>query len=63
VTQDSLKHLSLGELYDLMLLIIDEYSALQKRIHNTDVAEVKKGEIQLIQKVINERKSKLNPTL
>jgi len=56
MTEDSLKHLSLNELYDLMVLIIEDYTALKKRIHNSDLTEVKKAEIKLIQKVINERK-------
>jgi len=63
MTQDSLKHLSLDQLYDLLVLIIDEYKALQKKIHNSDATEIKKAEIQFIQKAIDERKNKLNPTL
>jgi len=56
MTEASLQHLSLNELYDLMVLIIEEYTALKKRIYNSDITEMKKAEIKLINKVINERK-------
>ena len=62
MTKHSLKHLSLDELYELIVLMIDDFTALQKQLHNSDAAEVKKAEIQLIQKAIDERKSKLNLT-
>ena len=55
MTKDSLKHLSLNELYDLMVLTIEEYTALKKGIHNSDVTEMKKAEIKLIQKAIDEK--------
>ena len=63
MTAESLRQLSLSELYDLMVLIIEDYKALQKRIHNSDVSEIRKTEIKLIQKAIDERKSNLNATL
>lgn len=62
MTEDTLKHLSLDELHELMILIISEYTALQKEMRINEVIEVKKAEIQLIQKMISERKNKLNPT-
>ncbi len=62
MTEASLQHLSLNELYDLMVLIIEEYTALKKRIYNSDITEMKKAEIKLINKVINERKGYIKKT-
>ena len=62
MTEDCLKRLSLTELYDLMVLIIEDYTALKKGIHNSDVTEMKKAEIKLINKVINERKGYIKNT-
>jgi len=62
MTEASLQHLSLNELYDLMVLIIEDYTALKKRLHNSDVTEVKRAEIKLINKVINERKGYIKTT-
>jgi hypothetical protein len=45
MTADTLKHLSLDELYHLLVLIMEHYKVLQKSIHNTDVSEIKKAEI------------------
>jgi len=63
MTAESLKHLSLDELYDLLVLIMGDYKVLQKSIHNSDAAEIKRDEIELIQKAINERKRNLNLTM
>ena len=62
MTEDTLKRLSLDELCELMILMIGEYTALQKEVHNSDTAEVKKAEIKLIKKVIDERVGKVNST-
>jgi len=62
MTKLSLKHLSLDELYELMVLMIDDYTVMQQHLHNSDAAELKKGEIHLIQTAIDELKSKLSPT-
>ena len=62
MTAESLRQLSLSELYDLMVLIIEEYTALKKRMHKSDITEMKKAEIKLINKVINERKGCIKKT-
>ena len=63
MTEDSLKVLSLGQLFDLMIQTINEYIALRTTIHNADLSEVKKTEIQLIQEVITSRKSQIKSIL
>ena len=62
MTEDSLKCLSLDELYDLLVKTVNEYLTMHKTPHDSNSREIQKAELQLIQKAILERKNNLNPT-
>lgn len=58
MTEDSLAHLSLDELYTLMLKTIDEYLVMHKLPGIGDGIEEKRNDIALIQKVIHKKNRK-----
>ena len=69
MTEDSLKHLSLDELYSLMMQTIDEYSAVTKVNVNKTELEIHQSRLNIIHKVITRQKAEnhrllnLNPAV
>ena len=57
MTEDSLKHLSLDELYSLMMQTIDEYSAVAKVTVNKTEFEIHQSKLSIIHKVITRKKA------
>lgn len=55
MTENSLRHLSLDELYDLLVEAVNEYLALHKG--SNKIAEEKRADLILIHKIITQRKS------
>ena len=58
MTEDSFDHLSLDDLYTLMLKTIDEYLVMHRHPGITDGIVDKRTELALIQKVIYKKKNK-----
>ena len=54
MTEDSLQHLSLDELYDLLVKTVNEYLALHR--DSKKIGAIKKGDLKLIQEIITKRK-------
>lgn len=69
MTEDSLKHLSLDELYSLMMQTIDEYLAVSNVSINKTEFEIHQSKLSIIHKVITRKKAEnqqahnLNPAL
>lgn len=57
MTEDSLKHLSLDELYSLLIQTIDEYSAVNKVNVNKTEFEIHQAKLSIIHKVITRKKA------
>lgn len=57
MTEDSLKHLSLDDLYSLMIQTIDEYSAVPKLNVNKTEFEKHQSKLSIIHKVITRKKA------
>jgi len=57
MTEENLQHLSMDELYALMIRTIEEYLILHKHLGNIDELEIKRAELDIIQKVITARKA------
>ncbi len=56
MTEDSLKHLSLDELYSLLMQTIDEYLAVPKVNVNRAEFEIHQSNLSLIHKAITRKK-------
>jgi len=56
MTEDSLKRLSVDELYDLLVKTVNEYLARHKMADDSNRREAQKAELQVIQKAILVRK-------
>ena len=54
MTENSLQHLSLDELYDLLVETVNEYLALHRG--SNKIAEEKRADLILIHKIITQRK-------
>ncbi len=54
MTEDSLLHLSMDELYDLLVETVNEYLALHRG--SNKIAEEKRADLILIHKIITQRK-------
>ena len=57
MTEDSLKHLSLDELYSLMIQTIDDYSVVPKLNVNKAEFEKHQSKLSIIHKVITRKKA------
>lgn len=61
MTEDSLKHLSLDDLFALMVKTKDEYSGIEKKPENKAKLESKRSELDVIQKVLTRKRADFPP--